>query len=448
MIGFLNTDSSASIGRNALRDEPFYRTGINVAAVFIVLFASMTFFRIRDYTDKSLDFQTAFKLLAIGLSFVVPIASLIVRRISLSNRIVLVWLAFLLTLVASSFQAPLFSVSFIDSAAFVGCFLFCVWMATRFGETNSATLMVLIVATVAVLSLVVYFVNPELGRMRAWLGSEFGGNNRIQGIAGSPNGLGSMTAMALLLTLLYFKRMTPSVRKAVIVACVPVAVCLVMTDNRMSFVSLIVCTGIYFINRGNRLANGLLVGLALTAMLIVLLSAPEFFLSSLARSGDASEITTGTGRAEIWSVVLEHIARRPVTGYGYAAATSILPLDPRLFSVAAHTHNLYLEVLFSGGLIALGLFLTAILMTVYEGVRKRCFEPMIVLFFFLVRGVTEPSPFGNMPSFAGYAFFLSVAFVVVRVMTAETAFRQKVRDQSAASIARCRAILQSARSPA
>src|SRR3990167_7512144 len=111
MLGTLNIGSSADLERRTLSGEPLYRTSLNIAAVFVVLFASMTFFRIRDYTDKSLDFQIAFKIAAIGLSFIVPIASLIVGRISLSNRLVLAWLAFLLALVGSSFQAPVFSVS-------------------------------------------------------------------------------------------------------------------------------------------------------------------------------------------------------------------------------------------------------------------------------------------------------------------------------------------------
>jgi O-antigen ligase len=442
MLGTLNIGSSADLERRTLSGEPLYRTSLNIAAVFVVLFASMTFFRIRDYTDKSLDFQVAFKMAAIGLSFIVPIASLIVGRISLSNRLVLAWLAFLLALVGSSFQAPVFSVSFIDSVAFVGCFIFCVWMATRFGETNAATLMILIVAAVAVLSLIVYFVNPELGRMRAWLGSEFGGNNRIRGIAGSPNGLGSMTAMALLLSILYFKRMTMTVRKAVLIVSIPISICLIMTDNRMSFLSLIVCAGLYMINRRNRVAIGLLAALALAALLVLLLAEPDFFMASLSRTGDASEISNGNGRTEIWAVVLEHIARRPLTGYGYAAATSILPLDPRLFSVAAHTHNLYLEVLFSGGIIAFGLFLVAIAMSIYEGLRKRCFEPLIMLFFFLIRGLTEPSPFSNMPTFAGYAFFMSAAFIVVRVINTEAVYGQLARNHAAASLLRCKQILK------
>src|SRR5690606_7505463 len=91
----------------------------------------------------------------------------------------------------------------------------------------------------------------------------------------------------------------------------------------------------------------------------------------LSRSGRADEITSATGRAAIWGVVLEMWAQQPLHGYGYTSALSILPLDPRLFHVAAHAHNMYLELLFAGGTILLGLFLYAVWQTIRQAIRLR-----------------------------------------------------------------------------
>jgi len=112
--------------------------------------------------------------------------------------------------------------------------------------------------------------------------------------------------------------------------------------------------------------------------------------------------------------VLELIGQQPLFGYGYGSATFILPQDPRLFSVAAHTHNLYLEVLFSGGVIALSLFIAALAVTFYDGLRNHCFGPLLIISFFLLRGIFEPAPFGGAPTYAGYVFFIMVAFVAAR----------------------------------
>ena len=58
------------------------------------------------------------------------------------------------------------------------------------------------------------------------------------------------------------------------------------------------------------------------------------------------------------------------------SALYILPVHPDLFQAAAHAHSLYLEQLFSGGIIGLGLFVSSILLT-------------MVLAFFYVRQQRE-----------------------------------------------------------
>ena len=428
--------------------EPRYLTIFAMVAAGLVIFAATTVFRIRDYTDKSIDLQVLFKMMGVALSLMVPTIALVSRRLTLSTPVLLAWLAMLISLVLSSAQAINFGLSLMNSVAMLGCFLFCVWMTERLGEDRVASVLVSLVGFIAICSLVVYFVYPELGRMRAWLGSEFGENNRIQGIAGTPNGLGSMTAMSLIFTLLYFGRVEKKVRSLMLMAAVPSAVCLIMSNSRMSMASLIVCATVYLASKGNRAANAGIIALGVAAVAALFFSAPDMFLSSLARSGDASEITSATGRSEIWAVVLEHVAARPLTGYGYGMSTSILPMDPRLFSVAAHTHNMYLEVLFSGGAISFSLLMVAVVSTLYVGLRTGCIEPVIILLFYLLRGLTEPAPFDNLPSFAGYAFFLAVAFIVARARRADEGKQRARASIAARSLARCRLNLSTVNGPA
>jgi exopolysaccharide production protein ExoQ len=416
-------------------------TPLLLFVAFLVLFISPTSFRIRDYADKSLDLQTGIKLIGIGLSLAVPVIACISRQIRLSHRLILLWLGFLISFIASSVQSPQLFVSLTDSIAFLGCFLFCLWMAERFGETTTVTLIIATVGIISALSLVVYFTNPELGRMHAWLGSEFGENNRIKGIAESPNGLGTMTSIALILMILYFKRMSINARRITLAVAPLALICLVMSENRMSMLAMLICGCFWYMAKGNRTANYLFAALIAAILIFTILSSPESVMSGLSRSGDAAEITTGTGRAQIWSVVLEMIAMRPIFGYGYAAATFILPEDPRLFSVAAHAHNMYLQILFSGGIVSAGLFLASLIPTIYYGVRYRCTAPLILLFFFLFRGLTEPTPFSGLPSFGGYAFFIAIAFIASRVRTSSLT-NSFVDQQAAARMRRARDTLR------
>lgn len=414
---------------------------MRASVALFVVFACMAIFRVREYSDKSVDVQVLIKLSAISLSLIVPFGSMVAGQISLMRLIPAAWLAFLLSFLASSTYAPIVQVSFISSLAFVGCLLFSLYMTKKFGEKLVVTLVISLVGFVSILSLIVYFVYPDLGRMHAWLGDEFGTNGRITGIVGTPNGLGGISSISLMLSLFYFRNLSFWSRVGVLLSALPTSACLIMSDNRMSFGSLIICLGIYFASKGNKVVNFALAGLIALLMILIFASAPDAFMALVARSGEASEITTATGRSIIWQVVLERIADRPLMGWGYASATSILPMDPRLFYAAAHCHNLYLEVLFSGGLMSFLLFLTALIATLTAGIRHRCFEPMVLLLFFLIRGCTEPSPFGGMPTFAAYAFFLSVSFIDSRTQAAKAARDLALMQYALIQLARCRANL-------
>jgi hypothetical protein len=69
-------------------------------------------------------------------------------------------------------------------------------------------------------------------------------------------------------------------------------------------------------------------------------------LEKVSKSGDAEEITSGTGRSEIWAKAVSLILERPVIGHGFNAAP-ILMLE---YSQA--THNAVLHAALAGGVIA------------------------------------------------------------------------------------------------
>lgn len=397
-----------------LSRRPAYLDTIAILATVLIFFAAMTFWRVREYSDKSIDAQVLFKMLGIGASLAIPIAAIVAGRLRVTHRVQITWLLFLGSLMITAAYAANPQLALLYTAAFIGCFLFAIWLKELFEETEVATVLIATIGLIAIISLVVYYVNPELGRMQAWLGDEFGANNRIRGIGASPNGLGSMVAFGLIFSMLYFSSAS-RLQRGIMLAAAPFELaCLVMSDNRTGMLMLLIAPLAMAARRGNRAFNLLLLALFGCLVLTVLVLAPDLVFGSVSRTGEADEVTSGNGRALIWSVVLELIGQQPLFGYGYGSATFILPADPRLFSVAAHTHNLYLEILFSGGLVALGLFITALAVTFYDGIRNHCFGPVLILSFFLLRGIFEPAPFGGAPTYAGYVFFTMIAFVAAK----------------------------------
>ncbi len=68
-------------------------------------------------------------------------------------------------------------------------------------------------------------------------------------------------------------------------------------------------------------------------------------MSIVSKSGDADELTSATGRSEIWAYAIRLISQRPLTGYG--AATS----KHYLARYSSYTHNMILNVAFSTGVV-------------------------------------------------------------------------------------------------
>jgi exopolysaccharide production protein ExoQ len=200
--------------------------------------------------------------------------------------------------------------------------------------------------------------------------------------------------------------------KCTALALIPSATaCLLLSNNRSSMMGVAAAFWFSFMSRKNigfKVMLTILVGIAGIAALALF---SDVIFAALSRSGKVDEITTATGRAAIWGVVLEMWAQQPLHGYGYASALAILPLDPRLFHAAAHTHNMYLELLFAGGVILLGLFLYAVWQTFRQALRLGEINEAALLVFFLLRGLTEATPFSGMASFSSFAFSLTLALI-------------------------------------
>lgn len=144
-----------------------------------------------------------------------------------------------------------------------------------------------------------------------------------------------------------------------------------------------------------------LFGSVLATLLVVVFRVQEhlgFFVTGL-----FGKSLTLSGRAPVWDFVLSSIdsanllAGRGVSGY------QIIFVDGRQFF---HTHNMYLELVFSGGLVALSLFVILLLLYSSKQWQVRCtvygsFSAAAIGSYFVI-GITEPMLCSS--------FFLVVAF--------------------------------------
>jgi len=180
---------------------------------------------------------------------------------------------------------------------------------------------------------------------------------------GHPNAV-SRSAMIGLLLCLYLYRVGKFDAKKTIAICVPLALAAYLAWSRTVLFSGVIAIGVLFIDRlTTRFGASVMVATGLAGLIGVAgLFAigqeerlVEAVLSKITKSGDLEEITSGTGRSEIWSYAADLIRERPTIGHGFNAAPTLL------INHSQATHNAVLHASLAGGVLAGVLMITLLI---------------------------------------------------------------------------------------
>lgn len=68
-------------------------------------------------------------------------------------------------------------------------------------------------------------------------------------------------------------------------------------------------------------------------------------VQKISKTGDTEELTSGTGRTQIWSYVIEQVAERPLMGHGFNSGPTLLA------EFSQSTHNAVLNIALSTGIL-------------------------------------------------------------------------------------------------
>lgn len=187
-------------------------------------------------------------------------------------------------------------------------------------------------------------------------------NGRIQGIVGNANLLG---ALALLLLVIALVRLSERPRRPIIVVDVLLGVVvLAKTGSSTVLLAFIAVVGVWALawlaRRPGELARigiGIVVAAASAAVVLALTNWATF-AKLLGKSADM------THRFDIWAAVMERIAVRPITGFGFVGWW---PTWEGWFGIHAirnirvtQAHNLWLDLVMQVGVIGLVLFAVAL----------------------------------------------------------------------------------------
>ncbi|WP_119390944.1 O-antigen ligase family protein [Taklimakanibacter lacteus] len=245
------------------------------------------------------------------------------------------------------------------------------------------------------LSIILYFAIPSVSHMLLWDGSV---GARMTGIGGHPNQTGVLAAF--IIVSLYARCDSGTLTRHFKFAAIVIALTtLVLTQSRTSLIATGVGCMAFFLlkNRWHATLIPVLICLGIAAILVVSLDSQ--ILAIFARSGDADELLTGTGRSFIWDLSWGLIKRAPLLGYGFNSTYTIFMDEAYLLAgdvgiyIFPHSHNLVLQLLLYGGVVGLVLFMLPIASIAAVAVKARDPRIAALLACYLSFTMTEPGGF-------------------------------------------------------
>ncbi len=246
------------------------------------------------------------------------------------------------------------------------------------------------------------------------------GDGRIQGLSAHPNEFGMAAALGVILAVGILSQH----RRTALLLLAVGPVCIVVSDSRTA--ALAASVGLIVAARPliGRAAPGLaVIGAVFAAAGIVVSGAGDVVGDAVARSGDAQEIVTVTGRTTLWNLSLDLINAKPLTGVG--ADSTTVALEPALESgrlnwFATSGHNAFLQFALSGGWPAAIAFL-AFPFTYWAAARGRPSAGRdAIVVAIMINGLTESVM--REPGLAWFVLALAIGSAV-SVARSPTAFR-------------------------
>ena len=217
------------------------------------------------------------------------------------------------------------------------------------------------------------------------------GGLRLNGIMSHPNHLGGAMGIALIV---FLDRFLKGANWALLFFFLAGGL-LFLTDSRTAMAGAALALLVRLSEFLPRIAVPAVLGLLLTVgILVTQTSLLDSSTETLSRSGNETELTTLTGRTDIWDISVGAIATQPVVGYGPGSTTDLFKeIKPEgvlgTFEIN-HAHNLWLQLGLIGGLPSIGFVTFAFLGYAIQTRGNRVRDRDAIVLAIAVFGISEP----------------------------------------------------------
>ena len=240
-----------------------------------------------------------------------------------------------------------------------------------------------------------YLFIPDVGVYQ----EELGKSTFVQrmGGMGHPNNIGRNAVVMGLLSLALLRGLNPksrmpAVRAALIGLIILTIPTVLSTFSRTAMVAGMTATlfliGDWLLTRRGIALCIFMVAMGVGSLFVAQLlvgdqAIANSILSAGTKTGDVSELTSATGRTDIWAETIRLIVQQPLTGYGLSSAPSLLE------KFSFRTHNTILHLTLAGGVIAGAAIICLLMWNLIFGLSSK--EPMIrsISAFVLISGIFE-----------------------------------------------------------
>lgn len=389
--------------------------------VGLLLIVFISFFNAADLSVEKhkvgLDLQVMFKLVGIGFAAIYGgIGFLTDRRVrDLVQSFPVFWVVII---IAMYFVSAPFSidpkVALASTLSMVAVLLLTIRALVQIGIMPVLNAIFIGMGLFNIFSWIVFFVWPEIGVLKEPI-TDGKFTHRMSGLAHS-NVLGQYAGLTVVLgtIMLFTYKKKSSIRLGLIAIALGALICsLSRTSLAATIIALAIAYRRVFFKPEylRRYVVATMVGIF--ALLVISTQVDiganiEQKLALVSKSGDADELTSATGRSEIWAYTIRLIAERPLIGYG--AATS----KYYLARYSLYTHNMILNVAFSTGII--GGF--ACLMMVLGRIRAMFIisHPLAdgILVFIIVNGIFENVIFAVLAGMPTIVWIMSLSWPLLK----------------------------------
>jgi O-antigen ligase len=322
-----------------------------------------------------------------------------------------------------------FSVSVFVAFMMLGYTLLTITCLTLHGYKAIVQDIMWAVLAYVVLGWVAYTLYPEIGVYREYL-SMTQSVDRMGGL-GHPNTLGRSICLVLIMMLVACRERWVSWQIMFLIFPLFVAT-MIESKSRSPVVATFVAIAVFCLPLLRARATyvviaATLIAFAGTLFAIDALVGFDYFMErnllATTKSGDFSELTSLTGRTEIWSESWRFIMQRPWTGYGGGTSAKIM------HEHSGHAHNMLLETAILYGIPAALLVAALLCLNIKDSIDGRI--PLIpeITAFLVLLAIVE-SPMVGMPADPMLGLWLACLFARPLAVIENQVIEENIRERT------------------